>query len=145
MTAAFVSFMKIYLIYGEQNVGKSTACRHLFSVMKGLDATVDFYERFEWGDFKAALTLNGVKTAIYSAGDEKHHLEDAIDFSAKRECEILVAVVRSRTHYNETLRDLTCGEDFFWFTLESGRDIEEMDANESRIVVNILKEIVKAI
>ena len=137
--------MKTYLIYGEQNAGKSTTCRRLFSTLRGLDATVDYYERFEWGDFKAVLTLNGVKIAIYSAGDEKQHLKNAIVLANEKNCEILVAVVRSRTHYNETLQDLTCGEDFFWFTLETGDDIDQININEFRMVINLLNEIVKTI
>ena len=137
--------MKLLLIYGEQDAGKSTSCLRLYHTLKGLDATVEFYERFSWGDFKSVVTLNGSKIAIYSAGDEKQHLMNAIEFGQNQGCEVLVAVVRYKTHYNETLQELTCGEDFFWFTLDKGNDHNEMNRNESRMVMQLLDEIFKMI
>ncbi|MDE5567241.1 MAG: hypothetical protein K2J12_02240 [Muribaculaceae bacterium] len=140
--------MKIFLIYGEQDTGKSTVCRRLFSALKGLDATIDYldatidyYERFEWGDFKSILTLNGVKIAIYSAGDEKQHLLAAREFGQTRGCDLLISAVRYHTHYNETLEDLTCEKDFFWLTLDKGADPEEMNSNENLIAFDLLYKI----
>ncbi|MDE5829583.1 MAG: hypothetical protein K2H48_06315 [Duncaniella sp.] len=130
--------MKIFLIYGEQDAGKSTVCRRLFYALKGLDATVDYYERFEWGDFKAIQTLNGAKIAIYSAGDEKQHLLAARKFGQDKGCDVLISAVRYHTHYNETLEDLTCEKDFFWLTLDKGSDTDEMNFNETKIAFDLL-------
>lgn len=133
------------MIYGEQDAGKSTTCQRLYNTLKGLDATVCFYERFEWGDFKSVLTLHDSKIAIYSAGDEKQHLVNAINFGKEHGCELIVAVVRYRTHYNETLEGFVCGEDFDWFTLEKGQDLREINLNESRMAITLLNEICKTI
>ena len=145
MTEATLSFMKIYLIYGEQDAGKSTVCRRLFSALKGLDATVDYYERFEWGDFKTVLTLNGLKIAIFSAGDAKQLLADAREFGQNRRCDVLISAVRYHIHYNETIEDLTCEKDFFWLTLDKGADAEEMNRNETRIAFDLLCKISEVI
>ena len=136
--------MRLLLIYGEQDAGKSTTCLRLHKMLKGIDATIDFYERFPWGDFKSVLELHGTKIAIYSAGDEKQHLLNAIDFGNSRACDLLVAVVRAGTHYNEPLADFTCGEDFDWFTLKKGNNTEEVNLNETRMVIQLFNEIVKA-
>ena len=136
--------MRLLLIYGELDAGKSTTCLRLHKMLKGIDAIVDFYERFPWGDFKSVLKLHGTKIAIYSAGDEKQHLQNAIDFGNSQACDLLVAVVRTGTHYNETLADLTRGEDFEWFTLVKGINTDEVSLNETRMVIQLFNEIVKA-
>ena len=133
-----MSKMKVYLIYGEQDAGKSTVCHRVFSSLKGLGATVYYYERFEWGDFKSALTLYGMKIAIYSAGDEKQHLLAARKFGQDKGCDVLISAVRYHTHYNETLEDLTCEKDFFWLTLDKGSDTDEINFNEAKIAFDLL-------
>lgn len=135
--------MKLLLVYGEQDAGKTTTCVRLYTTLKGFDSAVQYYEIFPWGDFKSILQLNNTKIAIYSAGDEKQHLKSAIEFGMSWECEVLIAVVRSQTHYNELLKDLTCGEDFFWFILDKGNDNTEKDLYEHRIVIKLFNEICK--
>lgn len=137
--------MKLLLIYGEPEVGKTTTCKRLFNTIRGLDSTVDFYERFSWGDFKSILTLNNSKIAIYSAGNEKQHLKGAIDFGNSWGCEVLVATVNARTHYNEPLDGLVCGEDFDWFTLPKGNTLEEVQLNELKLILCLLKSITETI
>lgn len=133
--------MKTFLIYGEKNAGKTTTCRRLLNTLRGLAQTVNFYEFFEWGDFKSILTINDKKVAIYSAGDEKYHLQAALDFGKAWECDVLVAVVSYRIHYNEPLEEMEAGKDFIWHTLEKGVDEKEMEINELRITLELLNKI----
>ena len=133
--------MKLLLIYGEKNVGKTTVCRRLYSAFKGMGATVQHYERInDWNDFESVLTLAGSKIAIYSAGDEKINVVNARKLGENWGCDVLIASVSYGIHYNETLEDLENNKDFFWFTLERGDDDAEMDRNESRMVLDLLNK-----
>lgn len=137
--------MKQLLIYGEQDAGKSTTCGRLFNILKAFDATVLYYERFPWADFKAIIEFANSRIAIYSVGDDNQHLQAALDFANNWDCHILVAAVRVRTHYSETLKDFVCGEDYDWFTLQKGGNPEETNRNVNRIALTILNQITKII
>ncbi|MDE5745847.1 MAG: hypothetical protein K2H84_09390 [Paramuribaculum sp.] len=117
--------MKILLIYGEQDAGKSTVCKRVYCALKSLGAIVERYERFPWGDFKAILVVNGYKIGIYSAGDSKQLILEARQFGEENGCDILIGAVRYHTHYNEIYSDLTCNEHFFWFEFEKGQVTDE--------------------
>ncbi|MBD5173290.1 MAG: hypothetical protein HDT08_01450 [Bacteroidales bacterium] len=138
--------MKILLIYGDKNAGKSTACRSLYFELRGLGATTDYLELINgFGDIEAVLSLNGSKIAIYSAGDNKDYIIAARELAKKWNCDVLIAPVTKGCHYNEVLEDLENEKDFFWFPLEKGADEAEMDRNEERLneeLIKIIREII---
>ena len=138
--------MKILLIYGDKNAGKSTTCRGLYRELKASGATVDYLDLINaFGDIEAVLSLNGSKIAIYSAGDDKNYLIEAREHAEKWNCDVLIAPVTKGCHYNEVLNDLENNKDFIWFTLLKGADEAEMDRNEDRLIEEIIdntKEII---
>ena len=137
------NIMKILLIYGEQDAGKTTVCKRVFSALKGLGATLNYYELFPWGDdFKAIFTVNGIKIGISSAGDSKQLIADARQFGQENGCDILVGAVRYHTHYNEVFPDLTCNKDFFWLEFSKGEVTdEEKDKRGFIMALEVLSKI----
>lgn len=134
--------MEIKILYGEEGVGKSTTCRKLLKVLVALNARVLAYEEFEWGDFKATLLINGKRVSIYSAGDEKGHLRNAIEYGRNSKCALLVCCERKYIHWKETIEGLKDGEYHEWLTLESYKEMNEKDKQQNKIVLNILNSII---
>ncbi|MDE5744229.1 MAG: hypothetical protein K2H84_01045 [Paramuribaculum sp.] len=133
--------MKRFIIWGESDAGKTTTCIRMYNVLKSMGATVLYYEIVPEYDFKAVLMLNNTKICIYSAGDAKGHLIEAIQFGANYVCDILIGVISYYKHHNEALGEFREGEDFEWRTLTKFEDIVEKDFAENKLVMNLLNEI----
>lgn len=134
--------MEIKILYGEEGVGKSTSCRKLLKVLVALSAQVLVYEEFEWGDFKATLLINGKRVSIYSAGDEKGHLRNAIEYGRTSKCAFLLCCERSYIHWKETIEGLKDWETYDWLTLKAYEEMNEKDIQQNKIVINLLNSII---
>lgn len=133
--------MKIFLIYGEKDAGKSSACAKILRLLTGLDSKVNFYSTFEWGDFKALVKFDNRAIAIYSPGDESAHVSEAIDFGSSNNCDILIATVRRGIAYNAPLRNIPAGSDYEWIELSKGVDEVEMEHLENGIAIDVCNKI----
>ncbi|MCM1355016.1 MAG: hypothetical protein NC212_01250 [Staphylococcus sp.] len=133
--------MKIFLIYGEKDAGKSTACSKILKLLLALDAKVKFYDTFYWGDFKTLVTFENKLIGIYTPGDERAHLREAIAFSYDNGCDILVVPVRKGIAYNAPLEETSEKDEVEWVKISKGTDENEMDHLENDLAINILNKI----
>lgn len=137
--------MKIYLIYGEQDAGKTTACRKLYNCIISLGGVLKFYDTFKWeNDFKCVTEFDGKRLGVYSPGDERGHLSDAIAFGNENNCDVLVAAVRKRIAYNAPLQEMGDTNSDKWLTLDKGVTEDERRWNVNRIVIALLNKIYQA-
>ncbi|MDE6049349.1 MAG: hypothetical protein K2G09_06620, partial [Paramuribaculum sp.] len=92
--------MKIYLIYGERDSGKTTTCAKILKSLIALGASVNSYETLRWkDDFKALTAFQGKTIGIYSPGDSKTQLQAAINMGKNKGCDILIATIRKNIAY----------------------------------------------
>ena len=145
MTAASNLTMKIFLIYGEKDAGKTTACQKLLKCILSLGGKLKSYDTFTWdNDFKSVTEFESKRIGIYSPGDDRGHLRDAITFATDNNFDILVATVRKHIAYNEPLKEIDEGNSYEWITLHKGATDAEFDYNENGIVIELLDRIHKA-
>lgn len=139
--------MKILLIYGEKDAGKTTACHLLLNELKADSATcglcdgIDGRPFAQGDDFRAVLAYKGKTIGIFSAGDAKAYVAAAIDFGLQIKCDYLVATVRKGIHYNASLNRRAPGATCEWFELVKGNSPAEMTQNEVQIVKAIINKI----
>ena len=144
MTAAH-DIMKIYLIYGEKDAGKTTSCQKLLKCLQSLGGTLKTYSTFDWAnDFKCVTEFENKRIGIYSPGDDRGHLSDAITFGTDYNCDILVATVRKGIAYNAPLNEMDGGNSGEWITLHKGATDADLDYNENGIAIELLDRIHKA-
>lgn len=136
--------MKIFLIYGEKDAGKSTACSKILKVLVALNAKVKFYDTFSWGDFKALVTFDNKHIGVYTPGDERAHLREAINFGSSNGCDILVAPVRKGIAYNAPLEEISDKDEAEWIEITKGTDETEMEHLENVLAIEVLKKIYNA-
>ncbi len=137
--------MKIYLIYGEKDAGKTTACQKLLKCILSLGGKLKSYDTFTWNnDFKSVTEFESKRIGIYSPGDERGHLSEAITFGTDHNCDILVATVRKGIAYNAPLNEMSDSNSGEWITLHKGATDAELDYNENGIVIELLDRIHKA-
>lgn len=134
--------MKIHLIYGKSDAGKTTTCRKLLKTLLAFGASLRFYETFGDSDFYALLTIGDKTVGIYSAGDEKSHLRYALNFGRERNCDVLVAVVSYYKHYSDLLDGMEEDKDYWWHTLEKGNDSADKRNYSNQIVLVLLNTII---
>lgn len=140
----FLCRMKIFLIYGEKDAGKSTSCSKILKLLLALGAKVKFYDTFYWGDFKALVTFENKLIGIYTPGDERAHLCEAIAFGYDNGCDILVAPVRKGIAYNAPLEEISNKDEAEWVEIAKGADEAEMEHLENGLAINILNKIYNA-
>lgn len=134
--------MKLLIVYGENDSGKTTSCVKLLKCLIALGGTVKSYDTFDWpDDFKSLLEFRHKRIGIYSPGDERGHLTEAIAFGKNNNCDILVATVRKGIAYNAPLQNIGANNSGEWVTLASGLNIDEKDNNENGAVIEILNKI----
>lgn len=137
--------MKLILIYGEKDAGKTTTCIRLLRSLIALGGVVKFYDTFDWeNDFRAIIEFQHRRVGIYSPGDERGHLRDALSFGTDNNCDILVATVRKGIAYNAPLRETDVANSVEWIELDKGDSEEWMDAAENGAVIEILDKIHKS-
>lgn len=130
--------MIIQIIYGEEGVGKSTVCLKLLKCLLALNANVKTYSTFDWGDFKVSVTINDKKISIYSAGDEKGHLMDAVEFGRETDSDYLICCERKNIHWREIIDGLNENEQHDWITLDVISDPNEREKLQNDIVISLL-------
>ncbi|MDE7411368.1 MAG: hypothetical protein K2M94_04940 [Paramuribaculum sp.] len=139
--------MRILLIYGVMNAGKTTACHLLFNDLKAIGATcsqcdgIDGRSFMQGDDFKALLMFRNKIVGIYSAGDGKDYVAAAIDFGLQNKCDYLVATVRKGIHYSASLNRRAPGDTCEWFELAKGNSPAEMTQYEAKIISSIIDNI----
>ncbi|WP_300910254.1 hypothetical protein [Muribaculum intestinale] len=134
--------MKIYLIYGEKDAGKTTTCNKLLKCILSLGGTLKSYDTFDWAeDFKSVAEFEGKRIGIYSPGDERGHLSGAITLGVDNNCDILVATVRKGIAYNAPLQKMGEENPEKWITLVKGGTEAERDNYENRVVIGLLDNI----
>ena len=136
--------MKIFLIYGEKDAGKSTACSKILKLLLALSAKVKFYDIFSWGDFKTLVTFENKLIGIYTPGDERAHLREAIAFGYDNGCDILVATVRKGIAYNAPLEEISDKDETERVDIAKGADEPEMEHLENGLAIDILNKIYNA-
>lgn len=138
--------MKIILIYGEENAGKTTTCRKIFDWLNSHGWNQQKYQSFDkpsadwYGDFCVKGIFNGKTVSIYSAGDERAHLRAALIFAHESPCsDILIATVRKGIHYIAPLTTLVdkSNDTVEWLTLKKGHTSKVITENEETLVKNI--------
>lgn len=131
--------MKIILIYGEENAGKTTTCRKILDWLNSYGWNQQKYQSFDkpsadwYGDFCVKGIFNGKTIAIYSAGDERAHLRAALIYANEPPiCDILIATVRKGIHYTAPLTTFVTqpNDTVLWLTLEKGCTSKEITENE---------------
>lgn len=105
-----------------------------------MDARVVSYGTFDWGDFYATLIFEGLKIAIYSAGDAKSLFKGGIDYGEEEGADILVGVLSKGKHYSEVLEGYEENKDYFWFHLPFEDEIEEKSINENHLIMRVLEK-----
>lgn len=136
--------MKIFLIYGEKDAGKSTSCSKILKLLSALGAKVKFYDTFSWGDFKALMTFENKLIGIYTPGDERAHLRESIAFGSDYDCDILVAPVRKGIAYNAPLEEISDKDVAEWITIAKGADSAEIEHLENGLAIDVLNKIYNA-
>ncbi len=139
--------MKIFLIYGEKDAGKTTTCQKILDWLNFKGWNQQAYQSFDkpsadwYGDFCVKGTFHDKAIAIYSAGDEKAHLSEALSFAHESPCcDILIATVRKGIHYIDPLTNHVnqSNDTVEWVTLEKDSISKTMDENEEVLVKNIV-------
>lgn len=136
--------MNVILIYGEQDVGKTSVCNQLKERILSCGGVLENFTAFNWlNDFKSLIFWQNQQIAIYSPGDEKGHLVDAIAFGEDNKCDTLVATVRKGIAYNDPLSNVSENNTIEWIPLKRGITIEEMKGYEADVVIKLLDKIKK--
>lgn len=139
--------MKILLIYGEENAGKTTTCQKILDWLNARGWNQLSYEKIEdpadgwFDDFKVKGTFNGKTIAIYSPGDDRGHVRNAISFSHESPaCDILVATIRKGIHYTQPLSSVTNSPQYVTtrFILKKVTSVAEKGRLEDEIVRQIV-------
>lgn len=136
-------YMKIILIYGEQDAGKSTTCSKILKLLLALSAKIKSYDTFEWGDFKALVEFEDKLIGIYSPGDESAHLSEAINFGVSKECDFLIATVRKGIQYNAPLATIHADDSQEWQYLDKGSNETEKDRLENKLAILTIEKILQ--
>lgn len=144
--------MKIFLIYGEKDAGKTTACRKILDWLNAHGWNQLCYEKIEnpadnwFGDFMAKGVFNGKTIAIYSPGDECAHVRAALSFATESPvCDILIAAVRKGIHYNGALSPFCNSPSYtiMWRTLTAGTTIMEKEELEDALMGEMIQIFLK--
>ena len=130
--------MRLILIYGEKDAGKSTTCANLLKSLRELGCYVKSHKTFSLSDFSAVIEFRKNTIGIYSAGDAKDYLSGAIAFGKTNHCDILIATVRKGIAYKATLKDAGVDNSCQWISLEKGNSNIELTANENDAIAKIL-------
>ena len=138
--------MKIVLIWGVEGSGKTTTCRKLLKTLLSLGGDSVSYEVFFYdgnisNDFKSLLLLDNKKIAIYSAGDEKGHIRNAVKFGEGNACDVLIGTWRHKVHFNEPLEGYVQNKDWFRVNLTGTETPSEQNAAENSLIPKILEKI----
>lgn len=138
--------MKIFLIYGEKDAGKTTTCQKILDWLNASGWSQISHAKIEdpadnwFNDFKVRGIYKDQNIAIYSPGDDYAHICEALSFGLQSPCcDVLIATVRKGIHYNKPLASVSNSPQhtITWFTLKKGVTLAEKTYLEKDIVEQI--------
>lgn len=139
--------MKIILIYGEKDAGKTTTCRRIHDWLKAQGWNQSSYAKIEnpadgwFNDFKVKGVHKKKTIAIYSPGDDCGHVREALSFAQELpSCDVLIATIRKGIHYTQPLAAVANSPQhtIISFTLAKGTTISEKSQFEDELANQII-------
>ncbi|MEI6142551.1 MAG: AAA family ATPase [Mariniphaga sp.] len=83
--------MKIIMLIGKPNCGKTTTCRLLYQELESWSSIRKSTYNKEGGDFSCSLNFNHKDIFIKSAGDSRKRIHDALE----KRCNIVICTCRA--------------------------------------------------
>lgn len=130
--------MKKYLIYGDEVSYIRSTCSKILSILRTLDARIEYYSEIFEEDFCAVVIFNDLRIAMYSDGTASYQLGNALKFAEDKECNILIASVRKGTHYNTVLPDPNTDDPREWYEFLTSENIEDYQICQNKILWDVL-------
>lgn len=142
--------MDAFAIYGQQNVGKSTACYKLYlqllqagaTVLQSSPSVVTDPSKTK-KDFCVTLGYHGKTVLIMSDGDDSSIIERNINYAIATQPDKFIFAVRSRIWYRTSVARLkiAAGCTVRFFTLPALQIVPDpvQDVNEMQIANSIFK------
>lgn len=101
--------MKIFVIKGEENSGKTNAIRNIFqTIIKHENGNVLFYEHkgADYCDFITVVELKGKKIVINSLGDYVTYVKDGKAKAKKENADIFITAWTSKLDNTQDLKEI---------------------------------------
>lgn len=101
--------MKIFVIKGKENSGKTNAIRNIFqTIIKGEHGKVLFYEPkgADYCDFITAIELKGKKIVINSLGDCVSYVKNGKAKAEKENADIFITAWTSKLDKTQNLKEI---------------------------------------
>ncbi|MBD5214023.1 MAG: hypothetical protein HDS75_04280 [Bacteroidales bacterium] len=134
--------MKVYFIYGDKDVGKTTVCQKIRGFLLKHAIPEISFSTFKWeNDFRSIFINDEKLIGVYSVGDGSRYLREALRFGHENKCDILIAAVSTGIKYNRPINEELIPEkdSIEWLTLSSCESDDERDRLEDKLVDQILK------
>ncbi|AEK23548.1 GTPase [Capnocytophaga canimorsus] len=115
--------MKVILIEGEENTGKSTLFRKILKELVERSNVKDEYVQDFWGFYE----IEGKKVILNSFSDDSNIIEEFKEFyeKYKDKCDVLVTAIRPDDNNNKLREDM--------------KKVYEQDKSEQEIVITLKK------
>ena len=129
--------MKIIVVKGNQNTGKTTSIRLAYDIALYLGAAIITPRNIEdkpHNDFETVIFYNGKRIGFHSGGDLLKSFEEVIDDYKEKKCDTLV--MASRNFKQIALDALFNGHEVVYLHKDKKDDIENVDIARN-IVVNL--------
>lgn len=142
--------MNTFIVYGDANVGKSTACYKLYCLLLQAGAMVVYSQPTTienpaktGKDFYVILRYLGKMVLITSDGDDKSIIEQNVDRAITVLPDYFIFAVRSRIWYRTSVARLKAATNTSekYFTLIECKDNSEKDTKETQIASSIFYQI----
>lgn len=129
--------MKIIVVKGNQNIGKTTSIRLAYDIALYLGAAIITPRNIEdkpHNDFETVLFYNGKRIGFHSGGDLLKSFEEVIDDYKEKKCDTLV--MASRNFDQTKLDSIFSGHDVEYLYKAKADDIENINIARN-IVANM--------
>lgn len=91
--------MTVFLIYGEEDSGKTSLCRKLNKLFTVISEAGSFIEKRKEKDFRSLIKLRDCTISIYSAGDDQETLNEGLQWAKDKNCDYHIASIRKGVKY----------------------------------------------
>lgn len=138
--------MNVFVIYGKQDSGKSTACYKLLELLVQSSAQTLYFDQPDVNtplppgkDFKAMLEFQQKKILITSDGDNCSIIANNINRAIAQQPDDFILAIRSRTHYKASLSKLQAGPNNHvrFFSMPESHTIAEWNKEETQTALSI--------
>lgn len=129
--------MKIIVVKGNQNTGKTTSIRLAYDIALYLGAAIITPRNIEdkpHNDFETVIFYNGKRIGFHSGGDLLKSFEEVIDDYKEKKCDTLV--MASRNFGQTKLDSIFSGHDVEYLYKTKADDIENINIARN-IVANM--------